>query len=93
MISGGENGIYGVIVSGIMEGNNGGGYSFVCSNNTFVECRRSKLHTYVEMEKNEEYHCVWRNERFEFQFMQCYLINVTPEHPAVIVKERRRMEL
>ena len=47
MINGGENGIYGVIVSGIMEGNNGRGYSFISSNNTFIGC--------YHMEMNEEY--------------------------------------
>ena len=48
-----ENGIYGVIVSGIMDGNNGRGYSFISSNNTFVECYRNISRHYVEM--NEEY--------------------------------------
>ena len=53
MISGGENGIYGVIVSGIMEGNNGRGYSFISSNNSFIECLRSKISYHIAI--NEEY--------------------------------------
>ena len=52
-IMGVEDGIYGVIVSGIQEGN-GGGYSFVSSNNTFSECYRTQL-KYHEVEMNEVY--------------------------------------
>ena len=47
-IIGGENGIYGAIVTGLMEGN-GGGYSFECTNNTFRECQHYNLHRHAEM--------------------------------------------
>ena len=52
LISGGEDGIYGVIVSGIQQGTVSG-YSLECSNSTFIECHRSQLHQEVEM--NEDY--------------------------------------
>ena len=42
-IKGGENGIYGEIVSGIVEGSDGVGYSLVSSNNRFVERNQSKI--------------------------------------------------
>ena len=48
-----KNGIYGDIVSGIMEGNNGRGYSFISNNNSFIECLRSKISHHMEV--NEEY--------------------------------------
>ena len=53
LITRGENGIYGVIVSGVDE-RIGGGYSFVSNNNTFVECYRTQqLHPTVEV--NSDY--------------------------------------
>ena len=54
-IDGVENGIYGSIVSGVMEGNNGRGYSFISSNNSFVECYGYRREIYDDMEMNEEY--------------------------------------
>ena len=54
MIVGGENGIYGDIVSGITE-TIGDGYVFVSNNNTFVECHRHRLLHYRDVEMNEDY--------------------------------------
>ena len=48
------NGIYGDIVKGVVEGTNGFGYSFYCSNNTFMECNRRKR-VREEKEMNGEY--------------------------------------
>ena len=51
--SDGVMGIYGEIVSGIAQENNGIGYSFTSSNNTFIECYRNRL--YHDMDKNTDY--------------------------------------
>ena len=53
-IIGGENGIYGDIVSGINE-NIGDGYVFESNNNTFVECHRRRLLHYRDVWMNEDY--------------------------------------
>ena len=47
-------GIYGEILSGLIQDNNGISYSFVSSNNSFVACYRNRLHPYME-EKNTDY--------------------------------------
>ena len=53
LASNGVMGISGEIVSGIAHDNNGRGYSFISSNNSFVECLRSKISYHMEM--NEDY--------------------------------------